>query len=204
MQINNFEKLKISLKEASKDDHDNSKNPEYMSSLEEKVIDFDKVKERYLEKLVSKPVETPFSNDVLLKCNNEWFFIEFKNGLIDNRINAEVKLKLYDSLLMFLDLINETIEYSRTKVNYILVFNEQTITRSCISRQFNLDNYLEYNEIPSMTSPSFADFVSLMDDLAGNFGRAQFGLERYEKFIFKKVLTIPKYRFDNYIKQFFK
>ncbi|MFQ6794192.1 hypothetical protein [Thomasclavelia sp.] len=202
MKIDNFENCRISLKEASKDKH-NKDAAKYMSLLENEVIDFDRIKGMYLSKLNPRPTDTQLSNDVLFKFNDEWFFIEFKNGIIDNRINAEVKVKLYDSLLMLLDLIDQTIEYSRKKINYILVFNEKTVDKRTISRQFDLDNYLDYNEIPSKNSPSFANIVSIMDDLAGHFGRAQFGLERYQHFLFQKVLTIPKYRFDNYIKQFF-
>jgi hypothetical protein len=31
---------------------------------------------------------------------------------------------------------------------------------------------------------------------------AQFGLERFERFIFKKVYTIPKYAFDNFFNRY--
>lgn len=202
MEIDNFESYKITLKESSKDKH-NKTNEEYMSQLEYEIINFDEIKNIYLSKLNPKPSDTPFSNDALFNYNDEWYFIEFKNGTIDNLTNAEIKTKIYDSLLIFLDMIDKNIEYSRNKMNYILVFNEQKIEKNCISKQFNKEEYLEYNEIPSKNSPSFADITSLMDDLAGNFGRAQFGLERYENFLFHKVLTIPKYRFDNYIRQFF-
>lgn len=199
MEINDFDQYKITLKKASEDTCKNL----YMSQLENLVINFDAIKNQYLSELSPKPSDTPLSNDVLFQYDDEWYFIEFKNGLIDNRLNAEIKIKLYDSLFIFLDLLNNDIEYSRKKINYILVFNEDTLDRNKISTQFDKDEYLRCNEIPSKNSGSFADLVSMMDELSGEFGKAQFGLERYENFLFKKVQTIPKYKFDNYINQFF-
>lgn len=192
--------ITTSLKETSKDP---SHPDTYMTELEYEVINFDKVKDKYLRELTPCPCAIPLSNDALIKKDNEWIFIEFKNGVITNRENGEIKMKLFESILMFLDVINKTIEYSRSHVTYILVFNEQELNHSGVSSRFNKNEYLEYNQIPSMGSPSFAEIISNLDELAGNLGRAQFDLERYEKYIFKHVYTVPKYKFDYFISRYF-
>lgn len=51
-------------------------------------------------------------------------FIEFKNGIISQTVNYELRLKIYESLLILLDIINENISFSRKKISYILVYNE--------------------------------------------------------------------------------
>ena len=175
--------ITTSLKETSKDP---SHPDTYMTELEYEVINFDKVKDKYLRELTPCPCAIPLSNDALIKKDNEWIFIEFKNGVITNRENGEIKMKLFESILMFLD-----------------VFNEQELNHSGVSSRFNKNEYLEYNQIPSMGSPSFAEIISNLDELAGNLGRAQFDLERYEKYIFKHVYTVPKYKFDYFISRYF-
>lgn len=200
MRYDEFIAITTSLKETSKDP---SRPDAYMTELEHEVINFDEVKNRYLRDLNPRPCDIPLSNDALIKKDDKWIFIEFKNGVITNRENGEVKMKLFESILMFLDLIDKTIEYSRQNVIYVLVFNEQELNHTKVSSKFDRNEYLRCNQIPSMDSPSFADIISGLDELAGNLGRAQFDLERYENYIFKNVYTVPKYKFNNFISRYF-
>lgn len=200
MKIDDIYTYQSTLKETSKDDS-NLKDIKYMSGIDDDVIYFDKVKEKYTSDLINKPIKMPLSNDTLFKKGDFWYFIEFKNGLIDNRVNMEIKLKLYDSLLILLDLLNKGISFAREKIVYILVFNEETLDNQKLSHQFNKKEYLESNQIASIDSPSRMTLVSLLDGLSGNLGRPQFGLERYKSFLFKDVFTIPKYRFDDFYKK---
>lgn len=43
-------------------------------------------------------------HDVLFFGNDECFFIEFKNGKIDNKVNFELNKEIYDSLFILFDL----------------------------------------------------------------------------------------------------
>lgn len=89
-----------------------------MITSDELVIDFDAIKDDYIQSLSLK--ETPKSSDALVKCGEKYYFIEFKNG----RVNKyDVMKKVYDSLLIFMDVIHENISFTRKKVNFILVYN---------------------------------------------------------------------------------
>lgn len=199
MKIEEFSNFTTSLKETSKDDSD-KRNIVYMSKLENAVVNFDKVKEKYVSELENKLSMTPFSNDALFEKNGKWFFIEFKNGTIDNLTNAKIKMKIYDSLLVLLDILKQDIEFSRKNITYILVFNEENINKKCTSKDFDKNEYLKFNQVPSADSASRANLLFMLEDLSGCFGKPQFGLERYKNFIFNEVYTIPKYRFDDFIK----
>lgn len=116
-----FIKNKSTLKETSKDDVD-KKDIKYMTNSELEVIDFDGVKDYYIKDLNLK--NTPRSNDALLIKDNELYFIEFKNGKIGKKELNNVKYKIYDSLLIFTDIINKCVDYTRRNLNYILVYNK--------------------------------------------------------------------------------
>lgn len=118
IKIEDYEILsssKSTLKATSKDDE----SGEFMTQSEIEVIDFDKVKEKYQRKIKSDG--TPSSNDALFICEDKIYFIEFKNGVVNQR---NVRLKMFDSLWMFTDIIEQKISFIRTNVKYILVYNK--------------------------------------------------------------------------------
>ena len=88
------------------------KNDVIMTDLQNKVIDFDRVKEEYLKRMEKGPSETPYSNDALFKIEDTWYFIEFKNGTINLKENVKIFNKIYDSMLIFLETVNKHIDYS--------------------------------------------------------------------------------------------
>lgn len=187
-------KFKVTLMEASKDD----KNGEYMTQSTEKVIDFDKVKEEYIKNI--RPKVTPVSNDVLMKIDNKIYFIEFKNGNIKKKI-YNVKRKIFESLLIFSDIIGETISFTRENVNYILVYNgeksKKYIEHIIEERQKCNLNKLEDDEIQESTA--FDKFTSQMAKLA-NYHMDIFGLDKqFSKMYFKSVKT---YDIDEFNEEF--
>ena len=105
----------------------------YMVECTLSVCSFDKVKEWYVENRVPSSNPNPKSNDALYFREDECFFIEFKNGRIDNRVNFELNKKIYDSLFILFDsdCVDKkgedvkTISYTREHMNYILVYNEE-------------------------------------------------------------------------------
>lgn len=185
-----------------------------MSSLEKQVINFDKVKLCYLKKLGKGPCKMPLSNDALFQIDDTWYFVEFKNGVIDKEKNIEIVNKIYNSLLIFLEIINKHIDYSRNNIVYILVFNEECLKKG-ITPNFKVKEYLndkekyeklkfiEENKLAcNEINPSnyraalFTGLQNIRFDSSSL--TAQFDLARFERFIFKKVYTIPKYAFDNF------
>ena len=116
-----------SLKETSKDTPD-SKHIFYMTEDMTEVIDFDEVKKEYICSLGLSDV--PASSDALLegKGTNP-IFIEFKNGQINKIVQAELKKKIYDSLLILFDILQKDNKYliKTTKNEY---FSQKVIIAS--------------------------------------------------------------------------
>lgn len=194
----------------SKTSYDDDDNDAIMTDLQNKVIDFDRVKEEYLKHMKKGPSEIPFSNDALFKIEDTWYFVEFKNGTIDIKENVKIFNKIYDSMLIFLETVNKHIDYSRNNIIYVLVFNEESIDKKKISNLFDKNKYEEDKELFELAcseiSPSnyraalFYGLQNIKPNLDST--AVQFGLERFERFIFKKVYTIPKYAFDNFFNRY--
>lgn len=104
------------------------------------AVNFDKAAEQYcINNRISK---YPASNDALYLFNEEWFFIEFKNGEIvdvnngNNTTVADVREKITSSLNILFSIANnesfercfpffqKDIAYTVKNMNYILVYNE--------------------------------------------------------------------------------
>ena len=95
-----FRSFRSTIKETSMP---NSKIVFIDSDIE--VIDFDKVKNDINKNLKS--------NDALIiKQNNQCKFIEFKSGLIREDVERECVIKIYDTILLSIDIaFNNAIEY---------------------------------------------------------------------------------------------
>lgn len=173
MKIKSYEDVEVfrdnlsTLKETSCDS--NGKETEYMVNSEVQVVNFDKVKDSYIRSL--KPVITPSSNDALyLGRDNNLYFIEFKNGKLDHKQKSKLYYKIYDSLLIFTDIIGENISYCRKNLSYVLVYNEEKNSKAEIAQH--------------ITRKANLPFV-------------RFGLERFANVYFKDVLTYTKNEFEN-------
>lgn len=119
----------------SKTSKDSDKNIVLIDS-EEKCINFDELTKLYAERhnnihmhlKKSKYNNFKFyemrqfmSNDAIWKHNGINYFIEFKNT--DNPKTHELYDKIKDSMLIYLDIVNQTISEAKEHLGYILVFN---------------------------------------------------------------------------------
>lgn len=112
-----------SLKNTSLDD--NAPNVKhYMTKSDLIVYDFDMVKTRYSNGL--EVSEQPKSVDALSSSvDGDIYLIEFKNGDLSSRKKGlEIRQKIYDSLIILYDLLDINPAQSRSKVVFILVYNE--------------------------------------------------------------------------------
>lgn len=103
-------------------------NNQYMTNSTFPAIDFDDVKLSYVLSNSTISSANMRSNDALVildSVNGKFLFIEFKNGDIQsNHKKEEIRCKITESLLIFNDIINETLTFDRNSVNYILVYNK--------------------------------------------------------------------------------
>lgn len=172
INLRNYEQLQkwTTLKETSKNSP-NKATVIYMVESDFEVIDFDEVKNCYISELGVKVLETPKSNDALFELNGELYFVEFKDGNMQKEIH-NVKRKIYDSLLIFCDIVKENISFTRQHMNYILVYNK------------------EKND-----TPSFENFAENMEELSdSNFDIFELR-KKFQNLYFKNVFTYNKERF---------
>ena len=107
-----------SLRETSKDDSDPN-DIQYMTSSETEVVNFDLVKRHYVNGFgLSEDAIT--SVDAIVPLEDRILFVEFKNGQVNNR---NIKDKARDSLLVFLEIIGENIAFSRSNIDFVVVYN---------------------------------------------------------------------------------
>lgn len=142
MKTLNYKDIKIfkdnlsSFKDTSRDS--DGEAPTSMTNSEIQVINFDKVKESYIRNMSLS--STPCSSDALYIGKDEkLFFVEFKNGVMNKNKIYNVYNKIYDSLLIFNDIVQKNISFCRENLCFILVYNEQK-------------NHYEKNEIKQQDS----------------------------------------------------
>lgn len=100
--------------------YDKEHNESMIESLE-RVVDFDKVKTKYLNNL-HRSEEDAKSVDGLMVLDAKLAMVEFKNGDMGNERNS-VHHKIKDSLLIFNDIVRMNISYTRDNLDFILVYN---------------------------------------------------------------------------------
>lgn len=172
----------VTLKRASKDE--NEDRVEYMTESQVGVINFDKVKEAYAKEKGLK--NHPKSNDALYVQQGDIdTFIEFKNGYMEKGKGPELKEKIYDSLLILMDIIDENISYTREHLNYILVYNGVK----------NSDNENINPKTTMQDSPAREEISKSVFRLAQE-RKILFGLERFKGYCLKEVATYTKTEFE--------
>ena len=170
---------KTSMKEASLD----FETKTYMTDSELEVINFDLVKRSYTNNLqLSENVVT--SVDCIMCWRDHIIFIEFKNGKVNNR---NVKDKARDSLMIFLDLINKNLSFSRKNIELMIVYN---IEKNPLPNQVKKGKMQE--------SPSRIDIGGYFMSKAGG-ELIRFDLEQYKKIYFKNVRTYSKETFESFL-----
>jgi len=177
-----FSESRQSLKETSKDDS-NSPDIQYMTTSEMEVINFDLVKRKYANAL-DLSEESATSVDAILPFRDGIIFLEFKNGIVNNR---NIKDKARDSLLIFLGIIKKSIEYSRRYIDFVVVYNAEKNPLSSQEKKRRLQ------ETPSRVSIA----TCLMKKAGEEFIR--FDLERYKTLYYRNIHTYTKDNFDRYL-----
>ena len=160
----------------------------YMTESTIQAVNFDKVKEEYVKSL--KLSEVPKSNDALIADkNNKLIFIEFKNGYMDKAKQFAVRKKIYDSVLIFADIVSTRISDMRTYIEYILVYNGDVN-----------DNNPDIIEKKAHIQPSasFNSFAKSVSSLAKE-EYVLFGVKLFENYCFKKVHTYTEKEFEQYL-----
>lgn len=184
MEISEYKNIEIfknnlsTFKETSYDK--DGKTPGYMTDSEMQVINYDKVKGDYIKGMSLS--NAPCSNDALyIGEDKKLFFVEFKNGVMTNRVIYNVHYKIYDSLLMFNDIVNENISFCRQNVYFVLVYNENRNSFSSEGRK---------------QEDSSKAIISKFVHKKANKKFVRFGLERFEKMYFKEVFTYTESEFE--------
>lgn len=176
-----FKKNMSTFKETSYDK--DGEEPGYMTDSQIQVINFDKVKDGYIKNLALS--NTPCSNDALyFGKDNKIFFVEFKNGVLDERPRRNFNLckKIYDSLLIFNDIVNKNISFCRENLYFILVYNESKNRReACRTEQEESSKAIISKKIHKKAKKKFV----------------RFGLDRFEKLYFKEVFTYTESEFED-------
>lgn len=176
-----FKKNMSTFKETSYDK--DGEKPGYMTDSQIQVINFDKVKDGYIKNLALS--NTPCSNDALyFGKDNKIFFVEFKNGVLDERPrrNFNICKKIYDSLLIFNDIVNKNISFCRENLYFILVYNENKNKReACKTEQEESSKAIISKKIHKKAKKKFI----------------RFGLDRFEKLYFKEVFTYTESEFED-------
>ena len=171
-----------SLRETSKDDS-GPNDIQYMTSSETEVVNFDLVKRHYVNGFgLSEDAIT--SVDAIVPLEDRILFIEFKNGQVNNR---NIKDKARDSLLVFLEIIGENIAFSRSNIDFIVVYN------------------LEKNPLPRQVQKGQLQETPSRDSIADHYmGKAIkeiicLDLERYQRLYNRNIHTYSKERFEEYL-----
>lgn len=153
--------------------------PSCMTDSHVNVINFDKVKECYIKGMELSKI--PCSNDVLyINRSGHFYFVEFKNGEMKKEKIFNVYNKIYDSLLIFNDIIGENISFCRNHVTFILVYNE--------SKNPDGNNHVK-NEDCSKAEIAKHFFKKAKKKYV------RFDLERFHKIYFHEVFTYTEKEF---------
>lgn len=178
-----YRKIFSNLKTTSYDD--NGKVP--LIESEKNCLDFDKVKTVYFKEHGKKHKELnelkypgyPYtkmnefcSNDAVAIFDKMDYFIEFKNKPdLDNK-KDRITEKIKDSILIYLDILDEKLSYTRENLGYILVYN------------------------PSKSDKEI-DKINAVIKRYGQQEIDKFGLRsNYEDFYFKRVRIMSKEAFE--------
>ena len=188
------------LKDTSYDDN----NKEYMVDSSLEVCDFDEVKNWYVKEKIPFVKPMPKSNDALFFSDDGIFFIEFKNGYIDNAVNFELFKKIYDSLFILFDLgytdMNKhkvnSISYTRLHMNYILVYNQNRYCAEKPTRQ-TTEGFKRQKTTPSASL--HRDILYKRISNLANEAFIKFGLDQFKNYLFKNVYT---YTVEEFIEKF--
>lgn len=172
------------LMDTSLDDHNGVKT--YMTKSTLPAVNFDNVKSEYVK--ILKLAETPKSNDALYAdIYGRVVFVEFKNGFMDKAKQHGVRKKIYDSSLIFTDIVGIGISKMRQFVEYILVYNEKANPETITEREKHVQN-----------SPSF-DLIARTVSKFGKVEYIRYGVDIFKNYCYKDVHTYTETEFEEFL-----
>lgn len=178
-----FAENKATLKQTSMDDSIKDEI-QYMTESQMEVIDFDMVK-RYYANSLGCSEECAASVDAIFPVNdNSIVFVEFKNGRVKNQ---NVKNKLRDSLLIFLDVTGKTISYTRKPADFIVVYNAEENSGAVKQKQKELQVSPSRVAIGSWVCAKAKEELVLFD------------LGKYAPIYYRTVHTYSREQFEEYL-----
>lgn len=146
--------------------------PESMTGSQVMVINFDAVKEAYF-KSFGVAMFTNSVDALVLQNNGRLAFIEFKNGKVENE-KRNIRLKIKSSLLIFCDIMNQSVDFTRENLDFYLIYNHE--------------NDSEKEKISNIIINKAKKEI------------IRFGLSRYNKVFFNNVHTYSDIQFRTVIK----
>lgn len=175
-------RFEVTLKETSYD----KANKEYMCDLSCAAIDFDCLKDQFVRSFDLRNVSAPSSNDALIVKDDEYIFIEFKNGHINPKIAFEIQKKIYDSFIILSDLCDEVLSDLKKKTSFILVYNGDK-NDGHLLEGFNISTRKKGKTHERENSRN--EIVNTLFGLA-NERLIRFNLEIFLDYLFKDVYTL--------------
>ena len=164
------------LHEVSKD---NSVVPKvYMTSSTKQCFSFDNIKSDFT--VLNKISQQPRSADALFVDDNGDYiaFIEFKNGALTSKDVFKIHEKMYSSNIILSNIINKSTDYIKNNVDFYIVYNGLK------------------NSVGISPSPSRDIIAKSIHGLAGK-KIVEFNVEKFEKFLYRKVYTYTEKEFEN-------
>ena len=158
---------------------------EYMTQSAHPAINFDKVKRVYINKL-GLSEDNAASVDGILQGDSSIVFVEFKNGNMKDQ-KTRVARKAEESILMFCDIVTETLSVIRSDVDFILVYNE--------SKNQHGPNHGRIQNSQSRTDIAQGIMRLAHEELI------QFNLEKLKTFCFREVHTYTEKEFEVYMRR---
>ena len=173
------------LQECSRDDA----HEEYMTESQLLAVDFDDVKTAYTSMLGERNriAASVDAMSVNISANGEpevIVFIEFKNGELKKSEAEKVHNKVRDSILIFCDITEKTLRYTRQNAEFVLVYNKDI-------------NKNRLSENPTPSRDQFQDWA--MEKAKEE--PIYFGVDVYSPFFFRAAHTYTEEEFREYEKQ---
>lgn len=153
------------------------------------VVNFDKVTKAYVKSdrvLLQK--FGPKSVDGLFKVKeDEYVFVEFKNGKLKEKIWPELRDKAYHSVMLLTDICNVSCSWVRTHVSYVVVYNDKKVG--------NVEDLeVEFQGVIS-NSPSYGVVSSTFNSFA-DLDNPAFDLKLLQNFVFVHVYSLSASQFQ--------
>lgn len=179
------------LKDTSKDKHEPN-NSTYMTESNKTAVNFDAVKDDYVKKM--RLSEMLASCDALFEDGEgAIIFTEFKNGALKKNKQSDLRKKIYDSVLIFMDITLMNLREMRQKAKYILVYNET-------ANKENKDDAELIKKQTNEVQPSGEfDLIAKTFSKWGKKEYVCFGLKKFQNYCFKEVHTYTEKEFESYM-----